>query len=249
MQENEVVYGGGRVTEYGLRRMSRWGAAVGAAWALVLITWAVLWPDPYRMGWRPVVELLVVGRTVCAYNGIHLGFSNLYLFLQGGLQDIGMFLLIFPLFVRFYEKVARGRWFDRLFGSLTRAAERHQERIQGWGALGLFLFVFFPVSGTGTLIGCVVGYLLGFQMRYAVPIVVAAHLSSLVILLGFFDWLEPILRSMDEGFATYFAWILLAVILLAGWLYGVVRNRMAAWRANPVRMAPLRKEEAGAEAE
>ncbi len=225
MGESETSYGGGIVTERGLRTMSRWGFIIMAVWAVFLLTWGFLWPEPYAHGWWLVLELFAVGRTVCAYEGVRLGFSNFYLLVQGGAQDIGIFFLVFPWIVRFYARVSHVGLVDRILGSVTRAAERHRERLRGYGAVGLYLFVFFPVSGTGTLVGCVVGYLLGMPMRQAVPIVIAGHLSCLVFLLAFFDWLEPVLSSVNEGLGQYFAWIFLIILLAGGWLYGKIRQR------------------------
>lgn len=226
MQEAIPAYNG-LITERGLRLMSRWGWSILGLWAIALITWAILWPEPYRKGWWLVLELIFVGRTVCAYEGVRLGFSNWYIFVQGGLQDIGMFLVVFPYFARFYAHVARVRYIDRILRKLAEMAERHRDRLQGMGLVGLFLFVFFPVSGTGTLVGCVVGYMLGLHLRGVVPVVIAGHVSCLIILLGFFDQLEPALRALDEGFAQYFAWIFLATMLLCGWLYGTLKKRFS----------------------
>lgn len=246
MLEEKLAYGG-LITDAGLRRMQRWGFGVAGVWALTLLVYAVLWPEPYRDGWWLVLQLLFVGRTVCAYEGVRLGFSSPYLVLQGSTQDIAMFLMIFPLFVRFYERVARDRAIDRLFRSLTKAAEGHQKALQGYGALGLFLFVFFPISGTGTLVGSVVGYLIGIKMRIVVPVVISAHLTCLFVLLAFFDWLAPVLQSVNEGVAQYFAWIILAVVVGLGWLYKVLRPRIDRWRGLEEPLPPMGKAEAAAE--
>lgn len=227
MRDQDFVYGGGLVTERGLRQMTRWGLIVLAMGALVLMVWGMVQPEPYAHGWWLVVELFTVGRVVCAYDGVRLGFSKAYLLFQGGAQDIGFFLLVFPLVIRFYERVSSNRYVDKVFGAVTRAAERNRDRIQGYGTAGLFLFAFFPASGTGTLVGCMVGYLLGVRARLAVPVVIAGHLLCLVFLLAFFEWLEPVLRSMNEGFAEYFAWLFLAVLVVAGWLYNLLKKRLA----------------------
>ena len=248
MQEQDAAYRG-LVTERGLRMMQHWGYAVTLAWALALLTWAFLWPDPYADGWWLVLELLAIGRTVSTYEGIRLGFSHTYLFVQGGAQDIAMFLVIFPIFARVYEKVARGRGIDRLFSGLSQAAERHQERLQGFGAVGLFLFVFFPVSSTGTLVGTIVGYLIGLRMRIVVPVVIAAHLSSLALLLAFFDWLEPTLRSLNQSVAQYFAWLFLAAVVALGAVLRLRKTRRAARNQRPKQGVPLTEQAAGAETE
>ena len=227
MRDPNFVYGGGLVTERGLRQMTRWGFIILAIGAVVLVLCGLFWPEPYARGWWLVLELFTVGRTVCAYEGVRLGFSKAYLLFQGGAQDVGFFLLVFPWVIRFYERVSSNRFVDRILGSVTRAAERNRDRIQGYGTVGLFLFAFFPASGTGTLVGCMVGYLLGLPVRLAVPVVIAGHLLCLVFLLAFFEWLEPVLRSMNEGFAQYFAWVFLAVLVVAGWLYSVLKKRFA----------------------
>jgi uncharacterized membrane protein len=241
MRDQDFAYGGGLVTERGLRRMTRWGCALLAVLACYMITLAVIWPEPYARGWWLVLELLAVGQTVCAYDGVRLGFGNAYVFIQGGLQDIGVAFLIFPWVVRFYEHVSSGRFFDKILGWVARTAERHREELQGFGIVGLFLFVFLPVSGTGMLAGVAVGYLLCLPMRVVVPVIMAATLSSLGVLLVFFDWFEPILRSANAGLAQYFGWILLFGLLVLGWLYGAARKRLARWRSTGAALQPLRE--------
>ena len=91
MEIGEREYRGGLITESGLRRMRRWGFVVLGNWAPILVAYGLLWPEPYARGWWLVLELFAVGRTVCAYEGVRLGFSELYLLIQGGAQDIGFF--------------------------------------------------------------------------------------------------------------------------------------------------------------
>lgn len=221
------VYGNDLVTERGLRFMARWGWFLTALWVLIMVACAVIWPEPYRLGWLLVLELFFVGRTVCAYEGIRLGFHKAYLMMQAGIQDIAFFLVIFPLFARFYERVARDRAIDRLLRRLVAATERKCDSLRAFGLVGLFLFVFLPVSGTGTLVGCVAGYLLGYRIRILVPLIFTAHLSSLILLLAFFDWLAPTLTALNEDFARYFAWTLPGLVIGGGWIYSVVQKRMA----------------------
>jgi len=225
MRSLDFVYGGGLLTERDLRRMSRWGVGTLVVWAIALVVWAILWPDPHARGWQLVLELLAFGRTVSTYEGVRMGFGNVYLLIQGGLQDVAVFLLLFPWVVRFHERVSRNRFVSKVLGFVTTTAERNEDWIRRHGTTGLFLFVFFPVSGTGSLIGAVIGYLLGMSMRVVVPVVIAGHLACLVFLLVFFQWLEPVLREVDENLARYFAWILLVVLALLGWLYGFMKKQ------------------------
>ena len=223
MQEDRAPFGG-LITRQGLRQMHRTGWLVLGIWALYLVAYGVAWPEPYSKGGWLVIELFAIGRAVCAYEGVRMGFSDFYLFVQGGAQDIGFCLVVFPWVARFYERVARDTIVDRLLRHFVLAAEKHTASMQRFGAAGLFLFVFFPLAGTGTLVGSIVGYLIGLPMRLVLPIVIAGHLLSLVVLLGFFDWLEPLLRDTNEGVAQYFAWIfLVGIIAMTGLYRGIKR--------------------------
>lgn len=243
--EENRAYGGGLVTECDLRRMSRWGYAVFTVWALVLVACGVLAPDPHALGWWLVLDNLLAGRGVCLYEGVRLGFGRPYLIFQCGGQDLAMTLVTVPWIIRFHHHVSQGRFFDKLLGRIDEAAERTQDRLQGFGALGLFFFAFMPTAGP--MLGSVVGYLLGMPMRLVLTAVIAGHLTSLLTFMTFFHWFEPMLRSTNEGLATYFAWIGLATVLLVGWLFRTLRGWLNRPRGIPAGTPPAADSEVGIE--
>ena len=79
------------------------------------------------------------------------------------------------------------------------------------------------------LVGIAVSYLLSMHMRRVMPVMAAATLSSLGVLLAFFDWFEPFLQSANADLARYFAWVMLAGLLILGWIYSAVKK----WIARP----------------
>ena len=247
MREVDFSYGG-LVTERVLRRMSRYGYLVFAVWTVILVTWGLLDPDPYARGWWLVLENLFAGRGVCLYEGVRLGFGRVYLIVQCGGQDLGMTLVTVPWIIRFHHRVSQGRVFDRILRGLDEAAERNQKRLRGWGVAGLFLFAFMPTAGP--MLGTVAGYLLGMRMRVVLPAVLAGHITSLLVFLSFFDWLEPVLRASNEGLATYFAWIGLALVLTAGAVARAVKHHRNPRRDPELEVlpAPPAAGETGAEA-
>lgn len=246
MPQEDLIYGGGLVTERGLRRMSRWGYAVFAVWAATLLVWGIVSPEPHALGWWLALDNLLAGRGVCLYEGIRLGFGRLYLVLQCGGQDLAMTLITVPWIIRFHHHVSRSRFFDRFLRQVDAAAEKNQERLQGFGAVGLFCFAFMPTAGP--MMGSVVGYLLGMPMRRVLPAVLAGHVTSLLVFMTFFNWLEPTLRSTNEGLAKYFAWIGLALVLLVGWLYRTARKHLARRHDETPESVVLGEAEAGMEA-
>mgnify|MGYP005861488903 CR=1 FL=1 len=202
-----------------LRRMHRAGWLLFAVWAAVLIAWGVFRPEPYARGWQLVLELLFVGRAVNIYDGIHLGFSRTYLFIQSGPQDIIMLMILYPWVIRAYESTLKKNVVGRGIGRVTATAEGHQNWLEPLGAIGLWAFVFFPFWSTGALVGGVVGYLLGMRTRVVFAVVILGHGLSVVTLVFFVEWIYPHLEAFNSGLARYFAWIVLAVLFLVAWIY------------------------------
>lgn len=186
-----------------------------AVWATTLVVWGVVEPDPYAQGWRLVAELAFLGRLVSIADGIALGFSTGYLLFQSGLQDIVLLLIAYPPLVAVCEGATRrrslvGRWLEQV----RRTAEKHKSRVEPLGALGLWIFVFFPFWSTGALVGGVVGYLLGMRTRVVFASVFAGHLLSVVSLVFFFDAVAGAVQSVNSGVVRFLPWIVLGLLIV-----------------------------------
>jgi len=197
-----------------LRAVTRWGWALFALWAVVLSVWALVQPDPYAQGWRLVLELAFLGRLVSIVDGVATGFGKTYLLFQCGLQDIILLLLLYAPVVGAYEGAVRRGLVARQIDQVRRAAERHKSRVEPFGAIGLWAFVFFPFWSTGALVGGVVGYLLGMRTRVVFASVFTGHVLSTVALIYFFDYVEDIARSFNEGIVRFLPWIVLGLLLV-----------------------------------
>lgn len=218
-----------------LRWISRLGWILFAGWSAALIGWAIIEPDPYAQGWRLVVELAFVGRLVNISDGIASGFSRPYLLLQSGLQDIILLLVLYPPMVAVCEGAGRGRgMIGRSLERLRRTAERHRGSVEGLGALGLWVFVFFPFWSTGALVGGVVGYIVGMRMWVVFLSVFTGHVLSVVLLLAFFDAMKSAFESFNEGIVKYIPWITIGVLLLVA-LIGRWRSSRATRTSDPRR--------------
>ena len=199
-----------------LHWVSRSGWLLGALWAGALITYGILWPDPYAQGWRLVAELAFLGRLVNIADGIAIGCSTPYLLLQSGLQDIVLLLIAYPPLVAICEGESRGSWIGRQLERVRRTAERHTAKVEPLGALGLWIFVFFPFWSTGALVGGVVGYLLGMRAWVVFGSVITGHILSVLSLVFFFDAMASVAESLNSGWARFAPWVVLAALALVG---------------------------------
>ena len=206
------------------------GWALFAVWSAVLVVWGIVDPDPYASGWRLVVELAFLGRLVNIADGTAAGFSNVYLLIQSGVQDIVLLLVSYPVVIAAHEGSAEARRLlrppDRR--AATHQAERQKHLVEPFGAIGLWVFVFFPFWSTGALVGGVVGYLLGIRTAVVFGSVFTGHVLSVVLLIWFFDFMSELAAAIDGGLARYAPWIVLAALFGGMFLYQWVRDRASA---------------------
>ena len=194
--------------------MALTGWCLFATWATVLVTWAVLEPEPHAQGWRLVLELAFLGRLVIVADGIASGFSQIYLLVQSGTQDIILLLIVYPMVVAAYQGSSKTGWFTGPIDRVRRSAEGHRRLVEPLGVLGLWGFVFFPFWSTGALVGGVVGYLIGLRTTIVFASVFTGHVISVVSLIWFFDSMRGLMESFDEGLVRFMPWLVLGGLLL-----------------------------------
>ena len=208
-----------------LARIGHVGLALFAVWSIVLVGWAIVEPDPYANGWRLVVELAFLGRLVNIADGTAAGFSTVYLLFQSGVQDIILLLIFYPVVIKAHEgSLERGGVFGHWLKTLRRTAERHTHVVEPLGAIGLWIFVFFPFWSTGALVGGVVGYLLGIRTKVVFASVFTGHVLSVVTIIWFFDLLNEVAAAIDSGLVRYAPWIVLTALFGGMFLYRWLRD-------------------------
>lgn len=198
----------------GLRLMRRIGWSMFGVWATTLVVWGAVRPEPYAQGWRLVVELAFLGRLLNVADGIGSGFSRVYLLIQSGPQDVILLLLVYPLVVSAYEGAERSGLIRRSIDTVRKTAERNMRFVEPFGAIGLWIFVFFPFWSTGVLVGGVVGYLLGLRTWVVFGSVLSGHFISVVSLIWFFEFTYEAAYALSEGTARFVPWFVLGLLLL-----------------------------------
>lgn len=207
-----------------LRRIHRAGWVLFVVWATTLVAWGVVHPAPYADGWRLVLELMFVGRAVSIADGITSGFSNLYLLIQNGLEDIILLLILYPWIVTAFEKGLKENWIGRRIENVRKTAEGHKKVVESFGVLGLWVLVFFPFWSTGALVGGVVGYLLGMRTWIVFTTVFLGHVISVVSLIWFFDAMAGVTEAFDNGLTRVLPLIVLAALIVGTLLYRGIKK-------------------------
>lgn len=202
-----------------LRLIGRTGWIALIAWGMLLIAWGAVDPEPYAMGWRLVLELMFLGHLVSIADGISLGFSNAYLLLQNILQDIIVLLICYPWIVAGYQAGVKRSFFARRLDKLRRHAERNKRIVEPFGAVGLWVFVFFPFWSTGVLVGGIVGYLMGMRTWVVFVTVFLGHCLSVIVCVLFFDAAYSMAQKFNEGVARFLPFIVIGLLIAGSLIY------------------------------
>ena len=195
-----------------LRLIMRLGQACLTVWIVVLVLLGVLLGDPYNKVWQLVLGQVAVGRAVSISTGLNLGFSRWFLLFQCALQDIIVLLLLYPFIVAGYRRAVEMSFIGQTIMNIRATAERHKDKVQPWGAIGLVAFVLFPFWSTGALAGGVVGYLIGMRMWLTFTCVITGNFIAVALWIFLFEQMT----RLWEDLGNYLPWgILIGVAIVA----------------------------------
>jgi len=207
-----------------LRLIEKAGLIIFLVYAAVLIAIAIIEPDPYAGAWHLVIGNLLLGRAYNITVGLQEGYHPAYLFFQCGLGDIILLLLVYPLLVAGYRRAIEWRFIGPGIANIRATAEKHKQRIERFGAVGLVAFVLFPAWSTGPLVAGVVGYLVGMRTSVAFTSIVIGNFLSVAAWIWLIDWM----RSFSESLGPWLPWIVAGSVIGLAVAYRVhlVRRRM-----------------------
>jgi uncharacterized membrane protein len=176
---------------------------------VLFIYMGIKYPDPYDKVWALILSHITAGRVANAALGIKLEFNYVFLVYQSFIQDAILMLYVYPWFVRGFDHLTH--W--PIIG--------HKKTVAPYGALGLFLFVIFPLWSTGPLVGVLIGYLIGMSALLTFSVVFTANL----IAVGAWIWFYDLLNGYSEGLALSIL-VIVIVVAVGGTVYSwLSRNR------------------------
>lgn len=203
---------------YTLRHIGLAGWTLFVPWFLFVVAMAFLHPDPYAQAWRLVLELAFLGIAVNIADGTSIGCSPVYMAIQCGLQDMILVLVAYPWIVRGYETARHIPVVGRFLRGVHVSAQLHRSYIEPLGAIGLWVFTFFPFWSTGALVGGALGFLIGMRTRIVLPIVLSAHAASVLSMIWLFDWMGDVAAVLGSGAVRFLPWAVIIVLAVVYWV-------------------------------
>lgn len=184
---------------------------LGIAITLLFALWVVV--SPLFMDSQPHVLLMMTlaeigpGRAAAMTLGYTNGMSHATVVPVVMVLETILVFLFYPLFVFTYNNLLTARRLRKTIEQVRAAAERHKDKVQKYGIIGLFTFVWLPFWMTGPVVGCVIGFLLGLRTWVNMVTVLA---GTYVAILG---W-GLFLNEFQERLAAYGRYAGLGIVLL-----------------------------------
>ncbi|MGD8499793.1 MAG: small multi-drug export protein [Phycisphaerales bacterium] len=119
-------------------------------------------------------------------------------------------LIFYPLFVFSWRRLLVVNWLKNILERTHRAAETHKAKIQKYGVIGLFVFVWFPFWMTGPVVGSVIGFLLGLKVWLNMTVVLA---GTYVAIIGWAFFLRQ-LHDQVASYSSYAAMVLMVLLIV-----------------------------------
>ena len=132
---------------------------------------------------------LLAGRGASISLGLKLGLSKFLIILISVIFNLTWLFILYPLIIYFYGYLIKIKLIGKAFSSTKTKAEEHRSQIEKWGVLGIAFFVWVPLYSTGSLVGAIIGTLIGMRTITVICVVVLAMIISAISWTFAFDYL------------------------------------------------------------
>ncbi len=183
------------------------GLVAGVVYGLWVLFWT---PGRSNVFALLTVSHLLFGRAAGISFGYTMNFTHGQVILVNMIVESIILLLFYPLFVFSWRHLLVIRSLKNTMARIHAAAERNRDHIRKYGLLGLFLFVWFPFWMTGSIVGCVIGFLLNLHPWLNMSVVLAGSYVAIVS----WAFLLHELHIQVEQFSQYASLTILGIIIL-----------------------------------
>jgi uncharacterized membrane protein len=194
---------------------------LGATLALIYTFWLgiklLLSPEESQLLIGMTATGLLFGRAFAMAFGYSQGLGHRTIIPICIIIETILVLIFYPLFVFSWRRLLVINRLKNVFERIQKSAEIHKDKVQKYGVIGLFFFVWFPFWMTGPVVGSVIGFLLGLRVWLNMTVVLTGTC------LAIFGWAFLLRQFHNQvaSYSSYAAMVLMAVlvvIIIAGHL-------------------------------
>jgi uncharacterized membrane protein len=133
------------------------------------------------------------------------------------LITISIIFIFYTLFNLSCRGLFRIHWLEKQFHSLTSNATTQKKTWVRFGIPGIFLFVLFPLTCTGPLVGAVLGRVIGLGYWTNLATVASGSVSTVIAFAFFGEWITKHVSTLALTIIIVVALILVGLVKLIDW--------------------------------
>lgn len=133
-------------------------------------------------------------------------------------------LIVYPLFVFSWQHLLIIKGLKKPFERIRKSAELHKGKVQKYGIIGLFAFVWFPFWMTGPVVGCVIGFLLGLRAWINITAVLSGTYLAIIVWGLFLSRFRDSVAAYSSQAAMVLMILLIVIIIAGSLLYRTIRE-------------------------
>ena len=200
----------------------------GVILAFIYIFWLgmklLFSPEKFQLLIGITATGLLFGRATAMWFGYSQGLGHSTVIPICIIIETILVLIFYPLFVFSWRHLLVINWLKNIFERTQRAAETHKDKVQRYGVIGLFLFVWFPFWMTGPVVGSVIGFLLGLKVWLNITVVLAGTCAAIFGWAFFLRQLHDQVASHSSYAAMVLMILLIVVVIVGHLLHRTLRN-------------------------
>ena len=201
------------------------GSMMFAAFMIVMFGSLLIDADYYKAITGVSVGHLFFGRAAGLSVGFAFGLSSVTVVLMNFIIEVIMVLVIYPLFILSWNQLLNIGKFKAWMESTRANAQKYHDKIERYGMIGLFVFVWFPFWMTGPVVGAIIGYIMGLRHRVTLSIVLAGTLLATICWALFISYIQEWARSIDPMAPWYIVGVIAFIVFTAYVVRRVRRNK------------------------
>ena len=191
------------------------GLTLAFAYTVWLGVKLVLSPEDSQFLTGMTATTLVFGRAAGLAFGYSTGLGHATVIPVAMVVETFHVIVFYPLFVFSWRHLLVIKSLKNVFERIHNAAEIHKAKIQRYGIIGLFVFVWFPFWMTGPVVGSVIGFLLGMPVWLNITVVLTGTYVAIVAWALFLREVHERV-SLSDPYAAMVLLVLLIVVFLVG---------------------------------
>ena len=191
-------------------RLLLFGVALAFMYTFLLAVKLLFSPEDSQVLIGMTATAIMFGRAAGMAFGYSLGLGHSTVIPICVIIETILVLIFYPLFVFSWRHLLVINRLKNIFERTQKAAETHKAKVQRYGIMGLFVFVWFPFWMTGPVVGSVIGFLLGLQVWLNMTIVLGGTCVAI------FGW-AFFLRQFHDRVASYSSYapmVLMALLVI-----------------------------------